>query len=179
MSQSKELSQWAMVVSSKMPHLSRSEALVLAMYSLGMVLVQSCGMSSIAYFLAELLDKEASTLRQRLREWNYEGSRKRGEKRKTIEVSHSFVPLLKWVLSWWSQEEKRIALALDASNLRDRFTVLVISVLYRGCAIPVAWVIIPQTQKGAWRPHWEALLDRLSGHIPADWTVIVLADRGL
>jgi len=34
-------------------------------------------------------------------------------------------------------------------------------------------------EKGSWRPHWEGLLRHLEGSIPADWQVIVLADRGL
>jgi len=179
MSHAKKLSQWSGVVSSKMPHLSRNEAMVLAMYSFGMVMVQSCGISSIAYFLGLLLDKKETTMRQRLREWDYESSAKRGAKRQEIEVRSCFASLLKWVLSWWDADEKRLALALDASNLRDRFTVLSISIVYRGCAIPVAWVIIRQTQKGKWQPHWEALLEELRGHIPSDWMVIVLTDRGL
>jgi hypothetical protein len=30
-----------------------------------------------------------------------------------------------------------------------------------------------------WRPHWEALFDRLHGSVPSDWIVLVTADRGL
>src|SRR5262245_28675467 len=30
-----------------------------------------------------------------------------------------------------------------------------------------------------WRPHWEALFGHLQGGVPADWMVMVLADRGL
>jgi hypothetical protein len=52
-------------------------------------------------------------------------------------------------------------------------------VLYRGCAIPIAWVVLPATKKGAWRPHWETLFTLLKDSIPPDWTVIVLADRGV
>jgi hypothetical protein len=37
----------------------------------------------------------------------------------------------------------------------------------------------PGLRKGAWRPHWEALFDPLAGSVPADWTVLVMADRGL
>ncbi len=33
--------------------------------------------------------------------------------------------------------------------------------------------------KGSWRPYWEELLARLKGSVPADWQVLVLADRGL
>ena len=70
-------------------------------------------------------------------------------------------------------------MALDASTLSDRFTVLCISVLYRGCAIPVAWAIVPAWGKGAWKPIWLDLFDLLAESVPSDWTVIVLADRGL
>src|SRR5262249_19116244 len=57
--------------------------------------------------------------------------------------------------------------------------VLAVSVVYRGCAIPVAWVILPAGAKRAWRREWLRLLRRLRPAIPPGWTVIVLADRGL
>ena len=47
------------------------------------------------------------------------------------------------------------------------------------CAIPVAWRIVTATQPGAWCPHWAVLFGYLQGSVPAGWTVIVLADRGL
>ena len=77
---------------------------------------------------------------------------------------------------------KRVSVSgwrMDATTLTDRFTVLCISVLYRGCAIPVAWKILRAGEKGAWEPHWKALLTSLKGAVPKHWTVIVLADRGL
>jgi hypothetical protein len=70
-------------------------------------------------------------------------------------------------------------LALDASTLADRFVLLAVSVLYRRCAIPVAWKVLPATAKGAWRPHWLELLQALRGVVPAHWLVVALADRGL
>jgi hypothetical protein len=68
---------------------------------------------------------------------------------------------------------------LDATTLGTRFTVLAISVVYRGCAIPVAWKVVRAQTKGACAPHWKTLLAHLEANIPADWTVVVLADRGL
>src|SRR5436309_1570163 len=61
----------------------------------------------------------------------------------------------------------------------DRFTVLCISVLYRGCAIPVAWKLLRTNEALEWEPYWKALFSSLQGSIPKHWTVIVLADRGL
>ena len=174
-----ELSQWTAEVSKKIPHLSKPQAAGLALYSFGMVLVQSCGISSIAYGLSLLLGQKENTLRQRLRELTYDAADKRGEQRQELDVTSCFAPLLQWVLSWWEADEKRLALAMDVSTLRQRFTVLTISVVYRGCAIPVAWIVLPATEKGAWKPHWLALLKSLKGVVTADWTVIVLTDRGL
>jgi hypothetical protein len=56
---------------------------------------------------------------------------------------------------------------------------LVISVLYRNTAIPVAWVLLPENEKEAWNPHWLRLLERLKGAVPEDWETFVLCDRGL
>jgi hypothetical protein len=81
------------------------------------------------------------------------------------------------VLSWWTGTQ--VALALDATTLGDRFVVLAISVLYRGCAIPVAWVVLEAGKKKAWRREWLRMLRQLRAAVPRGWTVIVLADRGL
>jgi hypothetical protein len=39
--------------------------------------------------------------------------------------------------------------------------------------------VLAYQQKGSWQPYWLALLGHLEGVIPADWRVLVLADRGL
>lgn len=179
MSQLDTLSQWERTVSRHLPHLSRPQAYVLALWSYGMVLAKSCGSTSVAALLATLLDTSYSTMRQRLREWCYDAKDKKGEQRQEVDVTLSFAPLLRWVLSWWPASEPRLALAMDATTLSDRFTVLAMSVLYRGCAIPVAWKMLRSNEKGAWEPYWKELFTLLAGSVPADWTVIVLADRGL
>ncbi len=43
----------------------------------------------------------------------------------------------------------------------------------------MAWTVLPEGQKGAWKGPWLELLAPLRHAIPADWQVIVLADRGL
>src|SRR5215212_10994769 len=173
------LSQWDATVSTHLPTLSQPQATVLALWSFGMVLARSCGITSVTALLAPLLDAQENTVRQRLREWCYDAKDKRGTKRQDLDVTTCFAPLLRWVLAWWPSAERRLVLAMDATTLGQSFTVLAISVVYRGCAIPVAWVVVEATRTGAWRPHWEALFDHLQGSVPADWTVLVLADRGL
>ena len=171
--------QWEETVSRHLPHLSKPQAMVLALWSYAMVVSQSCGTTTAAMWLSELLGGTSDAWRQRLREWCYPAHQKKGKQRSEVVVVSCFASLVRWVVTWWAQGEHRVALALDASTLSDRFTVLCISVLYRGCAIPVAWCIVPTGEPGAWKPDWIALLNCLDGAIPAEWTVIVLADRGL
>lgn len=179
MTRSTALSQWAATVSTQLPHLSAPVASVLALWSFGLVMTQSCGLTTVAGFLAELLGQRENTVRQRLREWCWDAADKRGAQRRQLAVADSFGPLLRWVLRYWPADEKRLALAMDATTLGQLFTVLCISVVCRGCAVPVAWAIVPATAKGAWRPHWLALFQHLQGSLSAEWHVLVLADRGL
>lgn len=169
--------QWTEVVTSHLPQLSKPQATVLALWSIGMVLARSCALPAVSVFLAAGLDRKANTVRQQLREFCYEAHAKRGGPRQELHVESCFAPLLGWVLSWW--EGKQLALAVDATTLGQRFVVLVLSVLYRGCAIPVAWKVIPAGEKHAWRPEWLRLLRQVRAAVPRRFFVIVLADRGL
>ena len=123
------------------------------------------------------MQRNAQTVRQRLREWYYDAPRTRGAKRQDLRVETCFPLLLGWVVRWW--QGTQLALAIDATTLGQRFVVLAVSVVYRGGAIPVAWVILPAGAKRAWRRAWLRLLRRLRPAIPPGWTVIVLADRGV
>jgi hypothetical protein len=178
MSHSQALSQWMETVSTAFPTLSRPQAKVLAYWSYGMVLAKACGIVLVSAALAVELGEKEANLVQRLREWCYAAKDKKGQQRRELEVSTCFAPLLRRVLSWWPADEARLALALDATTLKKRFTVLCISVVYRGCAIPVAWKLVGAEEQGSWQPHWCGLLSHLEGVVPASWTVLVLSDRG-
>ena len=145
---------WVGTRTRKMPHLSKPQAKVLAMWSFAIAITQSSGLTTVSIFLAKLLGIKENTVRQRLREWLRNGEDKKGDRRKDIDVTSCFAPLLCWVLSQWQPVEKKLATAMDATTLGQRFTVLAISVLDRGCAIAVAWKIVKATSKGAWKPYW-------------------------
>jgi hypothetical protein len=170
---------WRLIVLQKMPHLSKPQAVVLALWSFGIALTQCCGLSTVSVFLAELLGKRENTVREQLRQWYQERSARAGRKRAERAVTQSFAPLLAWILSGWPPAEKRLVLVADASNLGQRFTVLLICVVYRGCGLPVAWKVVRGTDPGSWQPHWLTLLKSLKGCIPEDWWVLVTTDRGL
>src|SRR6266403_2227393 len=171
------VTEWTMTIQAHMPHLSKPQATVLALWSLGMVLARSCALTAVSAFLATWLGRKEPAVRQQLREFCYEAAAKRGTDRCALPVEPCFVPLLAWVVNQW--EGTQLALALDATTLGTRFTVLALSVVYRGCAIPVAWTILPATAKHAWRREWLRMLRQVHRAVPRSWTVIVLADRGL
>jgi hypothetical protein len=171
------LSAWIAELESVFPHLSRPQVKVLAEYSLGMVLAGRCGLSCVAFGLARWLGQKFDTVRERIRDWYCGGADKSGRKRRDLDVEGCFGPLLAWVLKDWHGGE--LAIALDVTVLGRRFAVLAISVVYRSCAIPVAWTVLTATAKGAYKPHWKRLLQRFKGLVPPHLKVIVLADRGL
>lgn len=179
MAHSERLSQWMAIVSKQLPSLTASQAGVLGAYSYGMVMTKHCGQTFVSDYLAELELDSAANVSERLREWCYDAADKRGPHRQQVEIDQCFAPLLRWVLAGWAVEQAQLVLACDASYLSDRFIVLSISVVYRACALPVAWKIIPANTPGSWQPHWCKLLQRLAPAVPASWQVLVLTDRGL
>lgn len=171
------LSQWTECVSTNLPHLTKPQATVLALWSFGIACTRSCGRGTVATFLALLLNHKLANLEQQLYEWCLDATDKAGKKRTALDVTLCFVPLLTWIVRLWSCEQ--LALTLDASSLGEKFVVLAVCVVYRGCAIPVAWTILPAGKKRAWKREWMRMLRLLRPAIPRTWTVLVLADRGL
>jgi hypothetical protein len=146
-------------------------------YSFGIVLAQRCGLNSVVMALIPIPGGTFLTLRSRLQEFYQPARAKSGSRRRELDVTTCFAPLLDWVLTGWTST--RPAPALDATALGDRLTVLSISVVYRGCALPVAWKVLRGNVKHPWEPEWLKLLDELRDRLPAGRTVIVLTDRGL
>lgn len=177
MSGHRRVVEWAATLHTHLPHLSKPQVMVLALWSLGMVLARSCALTAVSTALAPWLQRPENTLRQRLREFYWDAPAKRGRRRQALVVEGCFAPLLAWVLSLC--EGTQLALVLDATTLGTRFTVLAVSVVFRGCAIPIAWTVLPAHVEKAWRPEWLRMLRQIHRAVPPTWTVIVLADRGL
>src|SRR5260370_13756940 len=123
MSTTEKIAYWQREISVHLPHLSRPQAAVLALWSYGMVLSQSCGMTTIVCLLAKVLACPKTNLRQRLREWCYDAKDKAGSKRAELEPEACFAPLLRWIISRWASGSHQLALALDATTLSKRVTV--------------------------------------------------------
>jgi hypothetical protein len=171
------LYQWNHLVAKRFPHLSKPVVACLALWSLGMIVARSCSLTAVAWAWQPILKVKFNTVRERLRDLYREAPAKKGAKRCTLDLGTCWAPWLTWVVEGWAG--KQLALALDATTLGQRFVVLTVSVLYRGCAVPVAWKILRATEPHAWEPEWKVLLSHFREVVPADWKVIVLADRGL
>jgi hypothetical protein len=176
-----ELSHWQATLASRFPRLPRPFVVGLALWSLGMILARRCGLSSVALHLARRLAHKENSLRQRLKEFYREapakGGAQRGVRRADFAATDCFAPLLAWVLSLWRGSD--LVVALDVTNLGERFHVLCASVVVRGLGIPVAWKILPGNAPGSWNDHWLDLLGRLRAALGPAWRVLVLTDRGL
>jgi hypothetical protein len=173
------LSRWSHEVSRAFGHLSKPQVWGLVLWSAGMALAGAAGITQISALLALVLEQEEQTMFQRLREWYLDAKHKSGKKRRELDISSCFAPLLRWIVCLWEPGKRQMVLVLDTTTLGERWTILSISVVIRSCAIPVAWKVLGGHEKGSWRPHWEGLLKHLEGSIPADWQVLVMADRGL
>src|SRR5579883_561637 len=181
MSYPARVSQWNQELSTVFAHLSQPQLWGLVLWSTSIALLGTAGLTQSSALLALVLQQPETTVKQRLREWYLDARHKtgsrQGRKRKDLDVTTCFAPLLRWIVGRWTGKD--LVLVLDATSFRDQWTVLAISVVLRGCAIPVAWKVVGAKEKGSWRPYWEGLLAQLDGCIPADWKVLVMADRGL
>ena len=136
MSRQAELYQWIDTVVMRFPSLSKPQALGLALWSFGMILARSCSLTAVTDLLSPLLGQSFNSMRERLRDTYREADAKAGKQRAELDVTLCWAPWLAWILDGW--EGQQLAIAADATSLGDRFVVLVLSIVYRGCAVPVA-----------------------------------------
>lgn len=162
------VASWEARVTAHLPVLPAPVARALALASLGMAWAKSGCLNAVLLALAGLTGSRFDALRQRLRGF-YKGA--------AFDVTTGFAPLLRWATAGFT--DRRLVLALDPTNLGNRFTVLTVSVVFRGCAVPVAWAVLRGDQTGSWNDHWGRLLEALRPAWGDGWTVLVLTDRGL
>ena len=171
----RECYQMQKTIETHLPHLSQPQLTGLVLWVCGAILAGSACQNAVASALSPW--RNWNNLRQGEREWLYDGSDRARPCKTQLDVTLCFAPLLRWVLTWW--RSGRLALAVDPTLKGDQTTAIVISVLYRGCAIPVAWSIRRATQPGSWMDPTVELLKELAPAVPREMTVIVLCDRGI
>ena len=74
------VTEWTTILRAHLPHLTKSQATVLALWSLGMVLARSCALTAVSMFLATWLHRKEDAVRQQWREFCYEATAKGGDR---------------------------------------------------------------------------------------------------
>ena len=171
----RECYQMQQTIETHLPNLTQAQLGGLVLWVCGAILAGSACQNAVASALSPW--GRWNNLRQYLREWLYDGSDRARPCQTELDVTLCFAPLLKWVLAWW--RSGRLALAVDPTLKGDDTTAIVISVVYRGCAIPVAWRIHHANRRGSWMDPIVELLRELAPAVPREMTVIVLCDRGV
>ncbi|HEY8743426.1 MAG TPA: hypothetical protein VIU62_10020, partial [Chloroflexota bacterium] len=93
------VSPWTQTIRRQFPALSKPQAGVLALWSLGMVLERSCALTAVTIFLAEWQGRKEGTVRQQLREWCYPAGQKRGDQRQELDAHRHGDRLLRAALA--------------------------------------------------------------------------------
>jgi hypothetical protein len=176
MSQAQALYRWEQRVATFFPELAPSRRAWLALVSFGIALAQCALLNRVALRLAVALGSSFNALRQRLRKLYRPRVDPDGADR-SFDCAACFGALLRWATAGFT--DRRLALAIDPTHLGDRFTILTVSVVFRGCAVPVAWQVQRGDARGSWNDHWKRLLGLLRPALGEGWQVLVLTDRGL
>ena len=141
-----ECYQMQQTIEHYMPHLERSQIKGLVLWVYGTVLARSSCQNAVV--AAIMVMGRWNSLRQYLREWLYDGCDRASPCRVQLDVRLCFVPLFRWLLAWWQSD--KLVLAIDPTMKGDQINSIVISVVYRSCAIPIAWHILPANRPGEW-----------------------------
>lgn len=160
--------QWMHTVRRKLPQMPKAQVVNLAALSVGLGLSRRVTLSVVAEHLGGL-GKPDSVERRFQR---FLSSAK-------LSVQEVFAAWTAWVVGSL-RPGGSIILLVDETSLQDKLKVMVVSLAYRGRAIPLAWRCYHQE-------HWPTgqvaligdLLRKVAEGIPSQCRVIVEADRGI
>lgn len=93
-----------------------------------------------------------------------------------IRVSHLYGKLIKNALNNWG--ENKLYVALDTSMLWNRFCIIRFSVVYRGRAVPLLWLVLKHKSSSVKFNKYRPLLARVANLMPENCKIVLLADRG-
>jgi len=165
-------------IATHLPHLTRPQQRGLADWVRGVLLAGTGCQPRVATALAAATHAPVATVQQRLREWLRDGADKACPGAAQIELAPCFAALLRWIVAWWPPTEP-LPLALDATLHHDQLAAIVLSVCYRGTALPIAWAIGPANRRTfGWKEPTQQLFAALQGVVSAERLVLVTADRG-
>jgi hypothetical protein len=93
-----------------------------------------------------------------------------------VHAGRLYAPLIREALRRWGGA--KLYLALDTTTLWGRFTVVYLSVIYRGRAIPLLWQVLESASASVAFAVYEPLLQQAARLLPVGANVVFLGDRG-
>ena len=168
MGQQRAVYQWTATLTAQLSCLSKPQAKVVAAFSWGVAVARRCTLRIVAEALPWF--GKPDTVERRLQ---------RLLANPRLDWQASATALASWILERWASQAT-IVLLVDETSLQSHLKAMVVSLAYRGRALPVAWWCYRQD---AW-PMGQveliiSLLDQLAPILPAGRTVLVQADRGI
>ena len=167
--------QMSQTIQRHLPQLRESQLTGLTLWVYGAILMGSACQNAVATSLSFM--GSFATMRQYLRQWLYDGQHRPRPTTTQVDVELCFAPLLRWVLELWQAD--RLALAVDPTMKGDQLNSIVISVVYRSCAIRVAWHVLAANRAGEWISPALRLIDLLADAVPGHMSAVAMCDRGL
>jgi hypothetical protein len=146
-----QLYPWADRVATAFPELPPATAVVLALWSLGLVWPTPAGSPRWSSTWPRCWAGRPTPPADGGGSSTKPADRNRGANRTGLDPAACCGPLVRWVTAGWA--DKRVAPALGATSPADRFCVRTAAVAYRGCAVPAAWAVLPANTPGAWHSH--------------------------
>ena len=165
------LYRWSHTLHTHFPVLSYWQVIGLALFSLGVVLARSCQVMVVAEELGFV--GKADTVQRRL---------KRFVANQRIDMDAVLACWIKWVLASYAGTE--LDFLVDETKLGGRIGVLMVSLAYRGRAIPLIWRCYQANRADAYPPEGQVqiiidLLAQIRPHIPPGCRFRVQADQGI
>jgi hypothetical protein len=165
---SRLLYQWNEMIDKGFPGMGRWQKRMLARFSYGVVLAQSCRLSRIAQQLTGRAN--ASSLERGLQRWLSNDR---------IVMKVMFQWWISWVLRLWGKAA--LLILVDETQLSDHVAVMMVGLAYQGSAIPLIWrayTVADYPAEGQVALMSE-LLAQLRALLPPEQMTLLLADRGL
>ena len=113
------LSQWSQEVSTAFEHLSKPQLWGLVrMSARGSRCQEQQGLPKSVRLVALVLEQQEQAVFQRLREWYLDGKHKSGKKRRELDVTSCFAPLLCWIVCLWETGNRAVGVGAGCHNAR-------------------------------------------------------------
>jgi len=165
------LYRWSNTLHTYFPVLRYWQVTGLAVFSMGVVLARSCQLMVVAEALGFV--GKADSVHRRLKRWLAN---------EQIEMAVVIPLWIQWVLSSYAGEE--LEMLVDETKLGSRIGVLMVSLAYRGRAIPLIWRCYREGDAAAYPAEGQvgmivAMLATVKPYLPLGCRCRVQADQGI